>query len=161
MSTASPDSSQVPGRVLALDYGTVRLGLAISDPRQLIASPLANYTRVNPAQDLLYLRRIASDEQVVQIVIGLPIHLDGRESQKSLEVRRFADWLQREVGLPVALHDERFTSVEAESQLLAADLTRKQRKSRRDKLAAQLVLTAYLESRRSGPGPPPSGLDDR
>lgn len=163
MNVADSDSDErsLPGRVLAIDYGTVRLGLAISDPRQQIASPLANYARADTQRDLVYLRRVTKDEQVVKIVVGLPIHLDGRESQKSFEARGFAGWLEREIGIPVELHDERFTSVEAEAQLLAADLTRKQRKARRDKLAAQLLLTAYLEASRQGRTQPPGSLDDR
>jgi putative Holliday junction resolvase len=152
--------NQVPGRVLAIDYGTVRLGLAISDARQQFASPYANYTRVNSDRDLRYLRRVLQEEQVAQIVVGLPIHLDGRESQKSAEARQFAAWLQGETGIAVALHDERFTSVEAESHLLAARLTKKRRKARLDMLAAQLLLTAYLESDRTRSSPPPRALDD-
>jgi putative Holliday junction resolvase len=161
MNAATPQHCESPGRVLAIDYGTVRLGLAISDARQQIASPLANYNRAGIDRDLEFLRRVVSDEQVTRIVVGLPIHLDGRESQKSLEVRRFSDWLQREIGLPVVLHDERFTSVEAEAALLEADLSRKQRKARRDKLAAQLLLTAYLESDRQTRGKTPGSIDDR
>jgi putative Holliday junction resolvase len=149
-----------PGRILAIDYGTVRLGLAISDPGQQLASPLANYNRVNAHRDMQYLRQVIEDENVVQIVVGLPLHLDGRESQKSVEVRRFAVLLQQQTGIAVVLHDERFTSVEAEGHLLAADLSRKKRKRRRDMLAAQLLLAAYLESDRAA-GQSPRGLDDQ
>ena len=84
-------------------------------------------------------------------MVGLPVHLDGRESQKSAEARAFGDWLNVVTNVPVEFFDERFTTVEAEHLLGAADLTSKQRKSRRDQLAAQIMLTAYLESRRSGP----------
>ena len=149
-----------PGRVLAIDYGTIRLGLAISDARQKFASPYANYTRVNPQRDLQYLRRVLRDEQIVEIVVGLPVHLDGRESQKSVEARAFAAWLHGETAAPVSLYDERFTSVEAESHLLAAQLSKKRRKARRDMLAAQLLLTAYLDSDRATRGSRPRGLDD-
>lgn len=133
------------GRVLGIDFGTVRLGLAISDVSRQFASPYENYTRVNVAQDARYLQRVIAQEQIVQIVVGLPVHLSGRESQKSSEVRRFAAWLTKQTGLPVDFVDERFTSVEAEQQLLAANLSRAQRKQRRDKLAAQFLLSAYLE----------------
>jgi putative Holliday junction resolvase len=146
--------------VLAIDYGTVRLGLAISDARQQFASPYANYTRLNTQRDLQYLRRVLQQEQVTEIVVGLPVHLDGRESQKSAEARHFAAWLHRETGVPVQLYDERFTSVEAESHLLAAQLSKKRRKARRDMLAAQVLLAAYLESDRTGSLDPPRGLDD-
>jgi putative Holliday junction resolvase len=147
--------------VLAIDYGTVRLGLAISDAEQQFASPYANYTRVNAHRDLEYLRRVLADEQVVRVVVGLPVHLDGRESDKSAEARRFAAWLAAETQLPVVLFDERFTSVEAESQLLAAKLSRKRRKARRDMLAAQVLLAAYLEADGAAREESPRGLDDR
>ena len=153
-------SPSEPGRVLAIDYGTVRLGLAISDARQQFASPYANYTRVSTERDLQYLRRVLADEQIVQVVVGLPVHLDGRESEKSLEARQFAAWLSQQAKVPVVLFDERFTSLEAESHLSAARLSRTRRKARRDMLAAQVLLSAYLESGRSGPTDRPGGLDD-
>ncbi len=149
------------GRILAIDFGTARIGLAISDARQQFSSPYANYTRTSTTRDLQYLRRVIAEEDVAEIVVGMPIHLDGRESEKSAEVRRFAAWLTRETGLPVSLHDERFTSVEAESHLRTANLSRKRRKERRDMLAAQLLLTAYLESDRGRHHQQtPRGLDD-
>jgi putative holliday junction resolvase len=148
------------GRVLAIDYGTVRLGLAVSDPQQQFASPYANYNRVTPDRDLQYLRRVLQQEDIAQIVVGLPVHLDGRESEKSLEVRRFAAWLAAETAVPVTLYDERFTSVEAESHLRAAKLSRKRRKARRDMLAAQSLLAAYLESDRQRDHSAPGGLGD-
>jgi putative Holliday junction resolvase len=155
-----PGLAHPAGRVLAVDYGTVRLGLAISDAGQQFASPYQNYTRVSTVRDLQYLRRVIQQEQVTQIVVGLPVHLDGRESEKSSEARRFAAWLERETGLPVTLYDERFSSVEAETHLLAGKLSRKRRKARRDMLAAQVLLAAYLESDRSADAPSPGGLDD-
>jgi putative Holliday junction resolvase len=152
--------SSEPGRVLAIDYGTVRLGLAISDARQQFASPYANYTRISAERDLDYLQRVISDERVVLVVVGLPVHLDGRESEKSLEARRFAAWLNQRTGTQIDLFDERFTSVEAESYLSAARLSRKRRKARRDMLAAQVLLTAYLESDRTQPSDRLPGIED-
>jgi len=148
------------GRIAAIDYGTVRLGVAITDPEQTLASPLANYTRRGPTQDAQYLRQLVQDEQIVRFIVGLPIHLDGRESQKSGEARRFGQWLHAETGVPVEFFDERFTSVEAESYLQAAALTSRQRRRRRDMLAAQILLSAYLESDRRHDSAPPRSLDD-
>ena len=145
--------------MLAIDYGTVRLGLAISDPGQQFAGPYENYTRVSRSHDALYLRRVVTDERVVEIVVGLPVHLDGRESPKSEEARRFGAWVAETTGCPVRYFDERFTSVEAEQQLMAAKLTSKKRKQRRDMLAAQLLLAAYLESDRSLAHEHPDSLD--
>ena len=132
---------QPPGRVAGIDYGEVRLGIAISDPERKIASPLENYTRRNVEQDAQRLRNLVADEGVTLFVVGLPIHLDGGESQKSLEARRFGAWLADATGVPVEFFDERFTSVEAEQALLSADMTRKRRKKRIDMLAAQIMLT--------------------
>jgi putative holliday junction resolvase len=138
--------SSVAGRVAGVDYGTVRIGIAISNPERTIASPLENYTRGSAEQDARRFRRLAAEEGVTLFVVGLPLHLDGGESPKSQEARKFGQWLAETTGVPVEFFDERFTSVEAEQALLAADLTRKRRKKRMDMLAAQIMLAAYLES---------------
>jgi putative Holliday junction resolvase len=136
----------LPGRVAGIDYGTVRIGIAVSNPERTIASPLENYTRRSPDQDAERFRRLAAEERIVLFVVGLPIHLDGGESEKSFEARQFGRWLAEITGVPVELFDERFTSHEAEQFLLAADMTRKRRKKRMDMLAAQIMLSAYLET---------------
>jgi putative holliday junction resolvase len=133
------------GRVAGIDFGTVRIGIAVSNPERTIASPLENYTRRGLEQDAERFRRLAADERVTLFVVGLPIHLDGGESQKSIEARAFGRWLGEITGVPVEFFDERFTSREAEEFLLAADMTRKRRKQRLDKLAAQIMLSGYLE----------------
>jgi putative holliday junction resolvase len=140
----------LPGRVAGVDYGTVRIGIAVSNPERTIASPLENYTRRSLEQDAERFRRLAADEQIALFVVGLPIHLDGGESQKSIEARQFGQWLAETTGVPVEFFDERFTSHEAEQFLLAADMTRKRRKKRMDMLAAQIMLTAYLEGSAGG-----------
>ena len=152
------DNERSLGRVLAVDYGTVRLGLAVSDYERQFASPYENYTRVNLTQDARYLKRVIQEERIVQLVVGLPIHLDGRESQKSIEARQFADWLGELSSLPVDLMDERFTSYEAEQFLIGANLSRAKRKERLDKLAAQILLAAYLETPAESRSLPPKGL---
>lgn len=153
------ESVDPPGRLAAVDYGTVRLGVAITDPEQRFASPLANYTRRTPALDGAWFRQLVRAESIVGFVVGLPVHLDGRESQKSREARAFGQWLAEGTGVPVAYFDERFTSREAEQLLIAAEVPRARRKERLDKLAAQILLTAYLEARSRG-GEGPAGLDD-
>ncbi len=134
-----------PGRVAGVDFGTVRIGVALSDPEQTLASPYENYTRRGPKADAEWFRRLAAEEDVRRFVVGLPLHLDGHESPKCAEARRFAAWLHETTGVPVELFDERFTSVEAEHLLLDAGLTSRRRKRRRDMLAAQIMLAAYLE----------------
>lgn len=130
-----------------IDYGHVRIGIALSDPGRTIVSPLENYTRRSSEQDAQRFRLLVAEQQVTRFVVGLPIHLDGRESEKSQEARTFGAWLSETTGVPVEYFDERFSSCEAEQLLLGADMTRKKRKKRRDMLAAQIILSSYLESR--------------
>jgi putative Holliday junction resolvase len=145
------------GRLAGIDYGTVRIGVSISDPSQSLASPLENYTRRTPELDARWLQKLATDERIVGFVVGLPVHTTGVESQKSAEARKFAAWITEITGLPVELFDERYTSVHAEQLLMEAGFTKKRRKERLDKLAAQILLTAYLESSRNQQ--PPGSLD--
>lgn len=152
-----------PGRIAGIDYGTVRVGIAISDPEHSIASPYETYTRRNATLDAERFRRLVQEERIVRFVVGLPVHLDGGESQKSTEARKFGAWLSEMTGVEVAYFDERFTTFDAEQHLAAAQLSKKKRKARLDKLAAQIMLAAYLEQLRAGPddiAEPPRGLDD-
>jgi putative Holliday junction resolvase len=143
-----------PGRVAGIDFGTVRIGTAISDPDRAIASPLENYTRRGKQEDARHFQQLAADHRVTLFVVGLPVHLDGRESEKSAEARQFGAWLGQTTGVPVEFFDERFSSREAEQFLLDAKLTKKRRKQRLDMLAAQIMLSAYLELRGRPPEEP-------
>jgi putative Holliday junction resolvase len=140
------NEGRTTGRLAGIDYGTVRIGIAITDPEERIASPLANYTRRGEKADAEYFRKLVADERIAGFVVGLPVHLDGRESQKSAGARKFGQWLGRTTGLPIVFFDERFTSVEAEQALMGAEMTKKKRKARLDMLAAQILLAGYLEA---------------
>ena len=133
-------------RLLGVDYGTVRVGLAISDAEHRLASPLAVYERRGREADAVYFRTLIEAEEVGALVVGLPVHLDGREGPKAIEARAFGVWLAEATGLPVTFWDERFSTVEAESALWQAGLTHKKRKARRDRVAAQILLQAYLDA---------------
>ena len=146
----------VAGRIAGIDYGTVRIGIALSDPGRTLASPVENYTRRGTQQDAARFCRLVAEEDVTLFVVGLPVHLDGNESQKSIEARQFGQWLASTTEVPVEFFDERFTSIEAEQSLWGANLTHKRRKKRRDMVAAQMMLSAYLESNRKGEDPPGS-----
>ena len=135
------------GRLLGIDYGDKRIGFAISTPEQTISSAIENYTRRTSALDLQQIRRWCEEYVVKGIVIGLPIHMNGNESQKSAHCRRFAAWLYEHLKLPLALHDERCTTAVVMDQLIELDLSRKQRKKKLDMLAAQVLLESYLNSR--------------
>jgi putative holliday junction resolvase len=133
-------------RVLGVDYGSVRIGLAVSDPDRKIAFPLTTLERRDRARDAAAFQQVVEEEAIGQIVVGLPIHLSGREGQKAIEARAFGQWLGTVTGLPIVFWDERFTTVEAESALWSAGLTHKKRKARRDRVAAQIMLQAYLDA---------------
>ncbi len=134
------------GRLLGVDYGDVRVGLAVSDPDRKIAFPLAIYTRQGRERDAVFFRALIAEEETARLVIGLPLHLNGAEGAKAAAARAFGTWLAETTGLPATFWDERFTTVEAESALWAAGLTHKRRKARRDKVAAQILLQAYLDA---------------
>jgi len=145
-----PDSAPI-GKIAGIDFGTVRIGIAVSDAGRMLASPYETYIRKSPDRDApkkeaQYFRRLVSEEQITRFVIGLPLHLSGDLSEKAKEVLQFGSWLKTTTGIEVDYMDERYTSVEAERLLREAGLTDKKRKERRDKLAAQILLAAYLES---------------
>ena len=132
--------------LLGVDYGHVRIGLAVSDPDRKIAFPLTTYTRRSRAQDAQYFQQLVAEQALAELVVGLPIHLDGREGEKAHEARAFGNWLVEVTGLAVIFWDERFTTAEAEQSLLSAGLTSKRRKARRDRVAAQILLQSYLDA---------------
>lgn len=135
----------MPGRLAGIDYGTVRIGIAVSDPERTIASPWETYRRRNDRLDADFFRRLVAEERIVRFVVGLPLHLDGRISEKAHEARRFGEWLHDITDLPIDYYDERYTSVEAERLLRQGGLSEKKRRNLRDQLAAQLLLAAYME----------------
>jgi putative Holliday junction resolvase len=133
-------------RLLGVDYGSVRIGLAVTDPERKLAFPLATYQRRDSTRDAAYFGQVIADEEIGGIVVGLPVHASGHEGQKASEARAFGQWLTRISGLPVTFFDERFTTVEAESALWSAGLTHKRRQARRDRVAAQILLQSYLDA---------------
>jgi putative Holliday junction resolvase len=110
-----------PNRVLAIDYGRKRIGLALSDELRMTAQPLAILVRKNRQSDIRRLRQTCRDRGVAQIVVGHPLHLSGAGSVMAEQTARFAARLQKELGIPVELQDERLTSWEAEQ--MAAQTT--------------------------------------
>lgn len=151
------DSFPEQGRLAGIDYGTVRVGVAVTDAGRILASPLEIYRRRNAKADAEYFRCMVQEEHIVGLVVGLPVHSSGQESQKSIEARQFGRWLNEVTGLPIRFYDERYTSVLAERSLLDAGIGKRGRKKRLDKVAAQVMLAAYLESSQSEQ---PGALDD-
>ena len=143
------------GRLVGIDFGTVRIGIAISDAEHRLASPYENYNCRDREADGQYFVELIAAENVVGFVIGLPVHSSGEESAKSLEARQFGRWLTEITALPVTFYDERYTTAQAEQMLATAELTSKRRKKRLDMVAAQIILASYLESSGQDNGPPP------
>lgn len=143
-STRTPSSADSsPGRILAIDYGQKRIGLAISDEMGLTAQPLQTLERTNRRNDIRRLREIARRNGVRRIVVGHPVHLDGTQSEMAREAARFATRLGKELGLPVELADERLSSWEA-GQVLAEAGKKKNAGDTVDHVAAAVILRDYL-----------------
>ncbi len=137
-------------RILGIDYGSRRLGLALSDPLGITAQPLATLERASLGEDLARLSRIATEREVTKAVIGLPTNLDGSPGALWEEAEGFRVRLEKELDLPVDGWDERLTTVEAERLLVTADLSRRRRRQVIDKVAAAMILQSYLDAHRSG-----------
>jgi putative Holliday junction resolvase len=140
---------EVPGRgrLLGIDFGTRRIGFAVSDEEQRLAVPLETYTLRNPDGDGRHLNSVVGDYRIVGLVVGLPLHMGGEEGQKAGEARRFGAWAAGVTGLPTGFWDERLSTSQADEHLAAAQVNPKKRKLLRDKIAAQIMLQSYLDSR--------------
>jgi putative holliday junction resolvase len=133
-------------RILALDHGTKRIGVAVSDEMKMIASPL-EYIEAEPfAKFLERLKEIVRDKEVELIVVGLPRNMDGSYGPAALKVREFVAVLQDAIVTPIRTWDERLTSVQANRFLIEADVRRSKRKEKVDKTAAAILLQSYLDS---------------
>jgi putative Holliday junction resolvase len=148
-------------RILAIDFGTRRVGAAICDPGRTIAFPLEVYGRRGPDLDKAHYRELVHENDVDRIVVGLPVHNSGQEGQSAGLAREFGKWLSAVTGRPVVYFDERYSTVEAEARLIDAGFTRQKRKALRDKLAAQILLQAYLDAGCPEVEATPAPLDDR
>jgi putative Holliday junction resolvase len=137
-------------RILGLDVGDKRIGVAVSDPLGMTAQGVTVIRREGEERDLERLGRLARELGVGQVVVGLPRRTDGTLGTAARVVGDFAARLERVLGIPVVLWDERFTSAAAEKLLVSADVGRARRKRVIDQVAAALILQNYLEARRSG-----------
>ncbi|HUK30478.1 MAG TPA: Holliday junction resolvase RuvX [Candidatus Acidoferrum sp.] len=151
-SPAQTATSKASGRVLAIDYGRKRLGLAISDELGVTSRPLSTFARTNRRDDLRRLRLLAREHGVSSIVVGLPLHLDGAESEMAAEATRFATRLSQHLGISVEMAEERLTSWEATEHAprksRAHGVQRKSGKhATRDDIAAAIILRDYLAAR--------------
>ena len=135
-------------RVLALDFGERRIGVALSDPTGMLASPLTTLTRGRGGSDVEMVLRLAAENDVAEIVVGMPVSLSGRRGPQANRVARFVDALRRETGIPVLSADERYSTVQAERSLRESGVEPSRERGRVDAAAAAVILQSYLDSKR-------------
>ena len=133
-------------RIVALDIGDVRIGIAVSDPTRTIASPVEVLTRVGWGPDTRKIKAICDRYETTCILSGLPLNMDGSEGFQAAKVRDFCTQLE-EAGLTVVFQDERLSTVSAEEALLAGNLSRAERKKNVDKVAAAVFLQQWLDTK--------------
>ena len=146
------DSNRPEVRILALDVGSKRIGLAVSDPLGITAQGLEVLTRKDRAADLDRLLEVARQWGVQRVVVGLPRHMDGRLGKAAPEILALVETLKEALGVEVVTWEERLTTVEAERVLIQADLSRRRRRQVVDQLAAVLILQNYLDHRQQHGG---------
>ncbi len=134
-------------RVLGLDYGSRRIGVAVSDPLG-IAQPLPPIRREGDRKDIAAIGGLAAELGVTSVVLGLPLLLNGDEGPAAVRAKTFGERLRTETSLPVTMWDERLTTAQSERHLIASGVRRKDRKEIRDSLSAMFLLQSALDSRR-------------
>ena len=135
------------GRILALDVGDRRIGIALSDTTQMIATPHSVYTRVGWGPDVKHIQKLYNDHEAVLIVCGLPRNMDGSVGFQAEKVQSFAEQLIK-AGLPVVFQDERLSTVSAHQALIEGGMRRDDRKGTVDKVAAAVILQSYLDAQK-------------
>ena len=134
-------------KILSLDIGTVRIGIATSDIMEIIASAYEVYRRKNLKQDVMHVAEIVNNLSVGEIVIGLPLKMDGSEGQSVEMARLFGDELSKLVNVPIHYQDERLSTVSAERILIESGMRREKRKDKIDAVAATIILQTYLDKK--------------
>lgn len=133
-------------RIIGIDFGVKRIGVAMSDPLGITAQPLCVLERASNAVNVAQIEDLVRKNEVARIVVGLPLNMDGTDGNLMKEVKSFAAALETQIGVPVEMYDERLTTMQAERMLTEeADMSREKRKQVRDKVAASLILRSYLE----------------
>lgn len=138
---------EVSGRILAIDYGSRRMGLAVSDPLGITAQGIETLQRKNKRADFGRLERTIRQYEVREIVLGNPLRMSGEEGTQSQKVAEFAEELRQRFELPVHLWDERLTSAEANRLLREAEVSTQKRVQAVDRMAAVLILQSFLQAR--------------
>lgn len=134
-------------RILALDPGTKRIGVALSDELGWFAQPLETFERRTLDRDVAHIQQLVDEHAVREVVLGMPFSMDGTEGTQAASVRQFQETLTQRLTVPVIPWDERLTSASAERLLIEADVSRRKRRGAVDRVAAALLLQSYLENR--------------
>jgi len=135
------------GRMLGLDYGSRRIGVAISDPLGLTAQPLPAISRQGDRKDAAEIGRRAAELGATSVILGLPLLMNGDEGPAAVRAREFGARIETETSLPVTMWDERMTTVQSERHLIASGVRRERRKELRDSLSAMFLLQSALDLR--------------
>lgn len=154
---ATATSDPKPRRILAIDYGRKKIGLALSDELGLTSQPLMIFVRTNRQLDLRRLREICHQYAVTYLIVGYPLHITGEAGEMAHESSRFAERLNKHLGIPTELVDERLTTWEAKQAMLAAGSSR-QKHGSLDDVAAAILLRDYLQ-KKCGPADIPARRD--
>jgi putative Holliday junction resolvase len=133
-------------RILGIDYGEKRIGLAISDPLNITAQPLKLLERTKTGEDLALIKELIEEHGVEKVVIGLPLNMDGSEGFMTDAIRRFSEKLKKIHPIEIIEVDERLTSHQADLSLKTAKIRGKRKKSKIDTISAQIILQTYLDS---------------
>lgn len=141
--------SREPGRVMALDLGGQRIGVALTDSLRVLASPLTTLRAQPRAAAIQQIAALIASNEVSELVVGLPLTLGGEIGPQAKLVQEFVEALRPHIGVPIHLLDERLTSVEAERMMVEMGLKREQRKARIDEVAASLILRDFIEAGRA------------
>lgn len=136
-------------RILAIDFGEKRIGIAISDPLKIIAQPLTFIKRKSIEEDINKIKNIINEYAVEEILFGLPLRTNGEEGTEVKKVKEFAKILNKNVNVKINFWDERWTTKQAEEVLTLFDTSRKKKKKNIDRISAAIILQSYLDNRSS------------
>ena len=134
---------------MGIDYGDRKIGLAISDRLGITAQPLASYRRKSEKDDREYFKTLVAEYEISEIVVGLPLRMDGSSGTRAEKTREFACWLEQILGMPILFWDERLTTKQAIKILSQQNIAPRAKKDIEDQISAVIILSTYLENKRA------------
>lgn len=136
-------------RVLGIDFGDKRIGLAVSDKLQFTAQGLGQYQVKNKKEDKIFFQDLVSKYDIEEVVIGFPLRMDGTEGTRAEKTKEFGRWLEKILNLPITFWDERLTTQQASRILNQQKIKKKSKKDLKDQISAVIILASYMERKRS------------